>query len=726
VNFEDTIREMRVRLTFSEAAPSVLLVVATSDASLIATGQVLHAILAATPLEVVDLGECKADAGPARWAEWTHARAGAAYLLRFTMTSRIEARSFARLLNAERELLRRLAGPLVLLVSRQTERVLREHALDFFTWVATSYDVGEPEELRAHAASLGVAATALTTRQPEEEPIRFLHLSDLHLRPTPGKRYDQDRVLEGLFALLERDRDDFPLDLLFITGDLAQSGKVEEYELVAELLQRLMATTGVPRERVFVVPGNHDVDRAIGRWLLRTLSGDDDAVEFFVERGNRAFHERKLGAYAAGMRGVLGESRALGLGVGAEAVEIVELKGTRLAIASFNSAWFAQGDDDRGKLWLGEPNVRGAIDRIADEEAPFAVALLHHPFDELHGEDRERVEPLFERGFDLVLRGHLHANKTRSILSQRGGFVEQAAPAAYQGSKWPNGCFLGEIRARTRTIRLRPYMFALGADPWVLDARVFPDDEKDGYCHTFTVPAKQRMKSSRSRALRAAAAEVLKNASQAQRQEIAEHVSEDELGRSAESLAFEALGANVSALRTLLGRDASGLAMIDAITRPEGAAGERVAITDVTTLRVALQRAGELLVRASVVTGTRRHRMTAHMATIALVAALEQVVDGSLEVEGLLRVGTRVMHPDIVISDRNAVIRCVIEVKRVTKLTPELTLDAMTQLDRYLAATSARLGALVLFWPRSSTSTSPIEQMKSPGGADVLVLQLQL
>lgn len=60
------------------------------------------------------------------------------------------------------------------------------------------------------------------------------------------------------------------------------------------------------------------------------------------------------------------------------------------------------------------------------------------------------------------------------IASQRGGYVEVAAPAAYQGSQWPNGCFLGEIRPKARTVRLRPYAYAAGPDPWVLDTKELP------------------------------------------------------------------------------------------------------------------------------------------------------------------------------------------------------------------------------------------------------------
>ncbi len=270
--------------------------------------------------------------------------------------------------NAERELLRQLEAPVVLVISSATEKATRQQAPDFFTWAARTYALPSTRELTALAKQLGVTSAVVEPPVPEEEPIRFLHISDIHLRPQIVKRYDQDRVLRGLLDLLARDRQKFPLDLVFVTGDLANAGKADEYVLVVALLKRLMEVTGVPPGHVFVVPGNHDVDREVGRWLLRTLGKDEESVAFFEDAKSRAFHLKKLEAYAESMRALLGKERPLGLAVGEEAVEIVEVRGSRLAVASFNSAWFAQGDDDRGKLWLGEPNVNRAGQRIADLE----------------------------------------------------------------------------------------------------------------------------------------------------------------------------------------------------------------------------------------------------------------------------------------------------------------------------------------------------------------------
>lgn len=685
MSLETRIAELRARLQLAQGTATLLVVVANDDAVLDETRRLLLEILRATPMAIADLGVCRSDTGPARWLELIQGRSADAYCLMFTPSSPLATAAFARLLNAERELLRRLTGPVLLVVSRETERVLRVGAGDFFTWAAQVYAMADLAELQAIAPKLGAAQARVLPVVPQEEPVRFLHISDLHLRPKRGKRYDQDRVLRGLIEFLRRDRADFPLDLIFVTGDLAYSGKPEEYELVAQLLSALVAETGVPVERVFVVPGNHDVDREVGQWLLRTLPSDDASIEFFTESKNRAFHARKFGAYQESMRSLLGPSRPVGLGVGSDAVEIVEIRGSRLAITSLNSAWFAQGDDDEHKLWLGEPNILGALGRIAEEDAAFAVALLHHPLEDLHEHERQDVRRWFERGFDLMLRGHLHETRTTAIAGQRGGYVEVAAPAAYQGSQWTNGCFFGEIRTLARTVRLRPFTFSAGPDPWVLDTKVFPDDEKDGYCRTFSVPEKNR-----SRSL-----------SRGQRRSTrASEVPSDE---GVNSIALE------NAIRSEAGADRRRRSP--------------VSITSASDFEQALVRAGRILLGARArLMGDRW--LSENTAVRGIAIALHSLVDMSVTVNARMALGRVV---DIVVGDNGERPLAIIEVKRLGQLLrrERYIEDALQQLEAYASKVSAQYYALVLDGGLAGGESEPrTSTMKTPGGRDVVVLYI--
>lgn len=50
---------------------------------------------------------------------------------------------------------------------------------------------------------------------------------------------------------------------ILVSGDIAFKGAAEEYQTAMTWLRELAAVAGCPVERVFVVPGNHDVDRSV-------------------------------------------------------------------------------------------------------------------------------------------------------------------------------------------------------------------------------------------------------------------------------------------------------------------------------------------------------------------------------------------------------------------------------------------------------------------------------
>ncbi|WP_437949791.1 metallophosphoesterase [Sorangium sp. So ce296] len=725
---EARMEELRARLSLARGAATLLLATVASEVDLEPSRRFLLDVLRAAPMTVTDLGECAFNDGPARWAELTRRAPADGFVLAANPRGALAGAAFARLLNAERELLRQLAGPMVLLVPRDTERILRSHAPDFFTWIAQSYEVPPAGEMAAIAARLGVAPSAIEAPALQDEPIRFLHLSDIHLRPQRVKRYDQDRVLRGLLEFLERDRAEFPLDLVFLTGDLAQSGKREEYALVVDFLRKLIEVTGVPPERLFVIPGNHDVDRDVGRWLLRTLSRDDEAIAFFEEPASRGFHEKKFDAYRGGLRDLLGASRPLGLAAGAEAVEVVDVRGARIGVASFNSAWFAQGDDDHGKLWLGEPNAHGAAQRLADEGVSFAIALLHHPFDYLHEVEREEIERIFERSFELVLRGHLHKDKTRTILSPRGGYVEVAGPAAYQGSQWPNGCFLGEIWARRRAVRLRPYAFSSGADPWVLDPKVFPDDADQGYCHTFSLPEKRRVKSALAKPLERAAEMVLSSAPPAEQRELAAElgivVPEGRL--SAESLrkaanAAVALSPDVARLWAL-GR---WVGLVREVIEEQSKDARRIERTDPQFMEKALLRAAHAFRRFEQDFEIDRGAFMRD-APLVIRAALELILDGPVyrqaSVSSLSDVRS---HLVIGTMGEPGSQRAVVQVNVVHDPARDEDVASAAELDTYVGLSGAGHAALVLVGAVAPSADEPrIEHVTTPAGREALLLRL--
>ncbi|MGI2192710.1 metallophosphoesterase [Shewanella baltica] len=96
--------------------------------------------------------------------------------------------------------------------------------------------------------------------------IRLLHISDIHFKSPQCIDPDTDPDV-SIRDLLSEDiqsfatKSDKNVDAILITGDIAFAGKVTEYSAASIWLDELCKVTGCQPQDVYVVPGNHDIDR---------------------------------------------------------------------------------------------------------------------------------------------------------------------------------------------------------------------------------------------------------------------------------------------------------------------------------------------------------------------------------------------------------------------------------------------------------------------------------
>lgn len=92
----------------------------------------------------------------------------------------------------------------------------------------------------------------------------LLHISDIHFRaPECAQDNDPNRAYRTRMVqdAKTRARTLGGVDAVLVGGDIAFRGAPSEYAAAARWLEELARETGCPQERIFVVPGNHDVDR---------------------------------------------------------------------------------------------------------------------------------------------------------------------------------------------------------------------------------------------------------------------------------------------------------------------------------------------------------------------------------------------------------------------------------------------------------------------------------
>lgn len=278
--------------------------------------------------------------------------------------------------------------------------------------------------------------------------ISWLHLSDVHIG-RPGRKYDTAEILGSVGHALQSVAADASVtrpDFLFFTGDLAfgdekESSLPDQFAQGAHLISeiRRLFSPPIPQDAVFIVLGNHDVNRksvleADKRYLAPnqiSLSDIEKMVNFadgnFQRILNRQDELRNLlRDHFAHIYEILDKDRLLYC---AERT----IRGWKVRIAGLNSSWSCCQDGERGRLWMGG---RAQWQRLRHslEGADYRIALFHHPPWWLIQEDAQAFWPVLESKFDVALHGHEHM---LWIDANQFGHVRVAAGALYEHSRKP-------------------------------------------------------------------------------------------------------------------------------------------------------------------------------------------------------------------------------------------------------------------------------------------------
>lgn len=267
--------------------------------------------------------------------------------------------------------------------------------------------------------------------------LTWLHLSDWHQK---GPDFDRDVVRDALLRdIRERERIDPALaqvDFIVFSGDLAFSGDSKEYEAAREhLLEPILATTGLEPERMFFVPGNHDLHRETVYEMLppelQNPLGSDAMVQKWLSPQKRGRTLEPFEAYRAFVRAFTSQPTPdFGSIVRFDAADI------QVALLGLNSAWMnarnrdAQGEiQDYGYTLIGEQQVHDSLQQIAD--ADLRIAVVHHPFDWLSEFDRNRTEAKLGRNCHFILCGHTHNPQVKVLRGTGGDCIIVPAGASY-------------------------------------------------------------------------------------------------------------------------------------------------------------------------------------------------------------------------------------------------------------------------------------------------------
>lgn len=291
-----------------------------------------------------------------------------------------------------------------------------------------------------------------TQEQPAAtRTLTWLHLSDLHTcKPKTG--WDAHRVLVPLLKDLGKmQKQGLHPDLLFFTGDLAfgqiGSGKGEsirdQFDDGQAFLEsvRTAFSPAVPRENVFLVPGNHDVNRDEvtddqTAWLDKQT--EEDVITNLLQKKTKQWRRymERLKDYREfleryGYAHLLADPDRL-IYTAQRTFHDVEV-----GIAGLNSSWSCcrESPIEKGHLWLGGDWQLGELTGRVKNTA-LRIALIHHPLNWFVEVEDSSLWNEIAREFTFCLHGHEHQGWV-NILED--GHFRVAAAACYERSKKENG-----------------------------------------------------------------------------------------------------------------------------------------------------------------------------------------------------------------------------------------------------------------------------------------------
>ena len=278
--------------------------------------------------------------------------------------------------------------------------------------------------------------------------ITLIHLSDLHFDNNADSRNRVDLVYEDI---VKETRLDGNVVILF-TGDLVQSGKREQFQL---LFDKLLVRLSEISKGITIVPGNHDVQYGLAdpKQAMELLNDKESSYLFsgssFVQT---PYGDKSNGPLSNYMdledlfdpyqeRNFFGFTKLVG----------------DLSIVGMNSAWLSHeresNDSDRGNLRV-EPHILKEYSEGLSKNS-FRVLLLHHQLDWLEENSRSEIRSLAIKNFDLVLFGHEHTADATSLIQQENGVsMVQSPPLCSNYSKGTNGYSIIRCDPETKTIEI--------------------------------------------------------------------------------------------------------------------------------------------------------------------------------------------------------------------------------------------------------------------------------
>ena len=241
--------------------------------------------------------------------------------------------------------------------------------------------------------------------------IRCLHLSDIHYKVN---NYKTERLRQALLDKIKQFGKNY-YKYLFITGDFLYCyEEAGDFKEVSKYIEKILQVSGIKKEFVFLVPGNHDIERSKLRSIIISGVKNDKTSSIY-----KTVDELDDNVYKQLIQGqekfIMFYNNFLNRDYNINDLHYL-IETEDMNILGINTCLISGMNGEEGELSIGLKKLWKCISKLNKVSNKYNIVILHHSLECINAEEREEIEKLlFDYNFDIVLCGHTHKSKFDEI-----------------------------------------------------------------------------------------------------------------------------------------------------------------------------------------------------------------------------------------------------------------------------------------------------------------------
>ena len=298
--------------------------------------------------------------------------------------------------------------------------------------------------------------------------MKWLHISDIHFNL---KNYDTHTLREKLLLFLKKQNN---IDFVLITGDiLFQYGKDVDDEEVIEFVKDIVSACGCKPERVFICPGNHDVNRkdeernelisGIRKKKLKITNVDENKLI-------RAGHEKFKSIYKEI--------------TGRKYISFEVFNELNYRIISLDTCLLSKDNKDTGRISLQTNKLLSLNDKIVADDS-LNIAIMHHGIDFFDNKAAKSFQHWIEdHNVDIVFCGHSHQAGVKTYDETRSEIRQYTCGAALIDNYAIPSFYICNFENDSWQVEICMYTYSKDNSEWEIDnyhMRAFENGENIYY-----------------------------------------------------------------------------------------------------------------------------------------------------------------------------------------------------------------------------------------------------